>query len=133
MDETNEHGNEKNETRSYGTKANIECTTHSISEHIRDPAAVAKKRQRGLTVLERLAEADASRRNRRRRASRVPLPSAASRRHELEPETNMAARRLEGAVGSASTRQEGGSQMQVRCSCSGAAARSCPRKTTGEA
>ena len=29
-----------------------------MSEQIRDPAAAAKKRQRGLTVLERLAEAE---------------------------------------------------------------------------
>jgi hypothetical protein len=92
--------------------ANSSTTARSehtaMSDTMKDPAAAAKQRQRGLSVLERQAgrRPSASRRRRRRHGGRAGQRSAASRlrapgQSDTNKKTSMAARRLEAAVGSA--------------------------------
>ena len=99
-----------------------------------DPAAAAKARQRGLTVLERQAHNESiAAVKKRRHAVRVRRQSAASRRRVLAAETRMAETRREAVGDSESTRLEGGRPIQVRCSFSAAASHACRRRITGAA
>ena len=110
-----------------------------MSKEMKDPAAAAKSRQRGLTVLERQAEAE--RIEAEKEAARRPR-QAAKRSQSLprtrpvadKEKTSMAASRLAGAVGNAST-SLACARMAVPmcCSCSSAANRSCRRRNGGAA
>ena len=77
-----------------------------MSEQVRDPAAAAKARQRGLTVLERKAEEQRIAAE-KEDARRPRAASAVSRRRVVVAERRTVERRCVGAGGSGSTRQKG--------------------------